>query len=213
MPRAAVTSLAVALLAVLVGCGTSAAPPPAAQAPVPVGAVDRTEYKVTITGHVGRWNDQTHEWDPTDPFRRVATLVIESDPTRDGGVAVGLSTGPFTDFTTGALHVVSNSYLLRDDGYTAEESWRAQTPMATVVSSPTGHTATIDPQVAQSVHLNNFVVAGSPLGVPRQILEGSITVEATEPAVKGSLTLFGGEYIDTGSGTYASEIYDAAFSS
>jgi hypothetical protein len=212
MPRSVVLSLVAALLIVTAGCGAAEPPGPTGQVPEPTSTAGRSEFKVMITGQAARWNGTTRSWDPVDDFRRLGTLIIEPDPSGTG-FSIGLMSGSFTDYTAGTLHVVSNTYLLRDDGFVAPENWQAKLTAATVTTSPNGHTATIDPRAARTVELNTFVVSGSPIGVPKQVLEGTITVETKVRSVSGTIELFGGGHIDTGAGAYASDVYDAVFTS
>lgn len=212
MSRAVVLSLVAALLIVTTGCSTVETPGPVRQVADPTSTAGRSEFKIMITGQAARLNPTTRAWEPVDQFRRLGTLIIEPDPSGTG-FSVGMASGSFSDLTAGTLHVVSNTYLLRDDGFVAPENWQAKRAAATVTTTPNGHTATIDPQAAQTVELNNFVVSGSPIGVPRQVLQGTLTIEVKGRSVSGTIELFGGDYVDTGAGMYASDVYDATFTS
>lgn len=210
MSRAVVASLVVALLAVLVGCGAPPTVGSTVPAPVTPSSADVRMYKVTINGQTGLFNGQTGAYESRETFRRIGTLVIEPGP--DGtDFSIGLSSGPFVDRTLGALHVVSNSYVLRHDGYASATDWQAKRPAAQVSASEDGFVATIDPQAAPSVRLNTFVVGGAPTGAPKQILEGTLTITMSGRSVSGTLTLFGGDHVQTASGLYASDIYEATF--
>jgi hypothetical protein len=210
MPRTVALSLVAALLIVTAGCSAAETSGPIRPVADPTSTAGRSEFKVMITGQAARLNAATRTWEPVDQFRRLGTLIIEPDPSGTG-FAVGLESGSFSDYTVGTLHVVSNTYLFRGDGFVAPENWQAKRAAATVTTSPTGHTATFEPDAAKRVELNNFVVSGSPIGVPRQVLQGTITIELKGRSASGTIELFGGDYIDTGAGSYASDVYDATF--
>lgn len=173
-------------------------------------SMDVRTYKIAIVGQTGSYNAATNTYEPSERFRRTGTLIVEQGaPGSD--FSVGLSSGSFVDYSTGALHVVSNSYVLRHNDFVGDGVWQARTQVARMTNSSNEIVATIDPTAAPAIVLNNFVVRSTPVELPKQILEGTITITTSGQSVSGKIALFGGSYIETGTGAYAGNIYEATF--
>ena len=205
--KATVVTIAVLLAALLTGPSPHLVTGPAPQ----LVAEDGSGTPITIVGQTGQWNGMTRSYNLTANFRRSGNLYLEKNPL-GSGTAIAVFSGSFADFDAGALHFVSNSYLLRHDTAVASFNSEARLPVATVQQRSSALVATIDPAAARTVQLNNFVVGGSALATAKQILQGTVRVTGSGSSMRGEIELYGGGYIEPGNAAFPVDVYKASFS-
>lgn len=174
-------------------------------------AEDGVGTSVTIAGQTGQWNGTTGSYNVRESFRRSGYIYLEKNPV-GSGTAVAIFSGSVVDFSAGALHFVTNSYLLRHDTAIAAFNSQAMLPVATVNESSSELVATIDPAAARTVQMNNFVVDSSAFATPKPILQGTVHVTVSGSSISGNIELYGGGYIEPGNAALPVNIYKATFS-